>query len=820
MKYSNFLKRDLTKHQGTKQWKKIRKTMITATDVSNAKINGNFLLNKFKEKEPNEAMRLGNLLEPISRDIFSNIMNVNVRECGLIKHKEYSIGASPDGYFYCKDNRGIEIKNIPQYLLEIKNLYKRTMSHLIPYHYWVQMQIQMFVTDTICTYYFETEIKFKQVLTSEDEEKYEYYGECDSELLEFGKYWYLNRYFLTKCERDNNWLNNNIDFLLDMCNKLKTYQHSSSKYNLRSSHKRKFSDIIKSDLPSVSDYYYNENSMHPYINNDTLSDWLDMYAKHKYPDIKPETDDFLKSVSNYNKICASNLRNNLIMNYSNIIYKVATIPLKNISPYNVPLDLHEMTLYYMKKDYDIILNPLLIDTTNKMYVNMFALIKGKVLCQETNLCDGINQNAYYPYIFKKKRFKVYRDNQDKLTNDHPMKEIRCSAIFHYEMLNKFQKEQIDRVFLLGWGYEINKQKVDFNLQNELLKNRIQCVKIADEKELIEKCKGAFKWLNLCKKLGHQWDPLSNLNDVPLKYRRYLYPNVCNKNRWHKIKKELAQQWDDVGLFWNIGPQKRQELQLKYGVNSWKERKFISYIDDKFKKNALMMKDMVRMSKDKNAPAIYLPNKKIKNLHNNWNIRNRLEFYVDFETINTSTSDIEIIYLIGMSIKFPDGSIDYFSYMIPELKTENEIDIIKIWIKDMDNLRKKYHCKYIPNVFCWGNAEKQMLNAAMERMKLFNTSVVINFEFIDMCKMFKTEPILIKGAKEGFSLKTILPKMIEHKLIDEIKYDDFCDRGDISIVHALDYYNRRDDKIKKDLIRYNEIDCIALSRIVNKVREYC
>ena len=154
-----FIKRQITALQGTDEWHLIRKKWITATDVTCAKSNKNFLDRKFKESvfsdDSIKAMRHGTLLEPISKQIFNDIYNTTVIDCGLIKHKTLQIAASPDGYFYIKNNK------TPS-LIEIKNPYTRVINHLIPYGYWIQMQIQMFVTELYNCIYFETSINFNK----------------------------------------------------------------------------------------------------------------------------------------------------------------------------------------------------------------------------------------------------------------------------------------------------------------------------------------------------------------------------------------------------------------------------------------------------------------------------------------------------------------------------------------------------------------------------------------------------------------------------------------------------------------------------------
>lgn len=807
----NFLRRQVTTSQNTVQWTKAREKYITATNVSYGLFNKDWMSKKFGSVVENNAMRRGTLLEPISKKIFSKIYKVKIYECGLIRHTNPSINlaASPDGYFFPK-YKGKSL-NTPS-LIEIKNPYTRPITHLVPYNYWIQMQIQMIVCNLFNCIYFETAIGFKQEFSQEDKKKYEHWGRCSGELIEYGNFWYLENYFYENVERDDKWIKNNWETILSFCNQLR---NKNNPYNLRSrkNRKRTFSEMQETDLQKF--FYYNENSMHNYLNNDTLSDFLDMYANNDNRFVK-EMASFNKAVANYNKICAGDLRYNLIDNYKQ--YDIVTIPYA--TSYNLDINLHKMTLDYMKKGIDIIVNPILISEQEQMYVNTFAFIKGSVLLEETEI-DDIQEDVYYPYIFKKKRLKVFGDNIETLTNHRDMKEIRCSALFHCMMINKFQDVQIDKVFIVGYGYEVSGKKIDINLDNELFTNQIHIVKMSDEQVLLEKCNKAFMWLDLCKKFGSRWDVLNLVETVPVNYRRYLLPNVCNVNRWSIVKKDLAEKYNDVGMFWGIGPQKRQHLHLVEKIFSWKDPRFLTYIDNTFHKNKEMMKHMVEMSKNPNAPPIFLPNGKIQNLINDWNLIGRLEFYVDFETINKSVSDTEIIYLIGMVVRLPNGHFFYKPYILNEICHGEEAIMIERWVKDMNELKNKYNCDYTPNLFCWGNAETQMINSLKQRMEKLDKQLPEYPEFIDMCKIFKEEPILVKGCKEGFSLKNILNKMTKYGLIEEVKYEDeFCNRGDISIVKALEYYKTKDPMNQVKLVKYNEVDCIALMKIIDKVREFC
>ena len=804
-----FLSRQVTKAQGNSQWLLLRKSIPTATDFSHMITHGNFIKNKFRERIENEDMKKGTLLEPISKRIFEKIRNVPVNDCGLIKHKTLNIGASPDGWIHMKNDKNQYVET--PILIEIKNPQRRAISNLIPYNYWCQMQFQMFVCDLNKAVYFETSIKFTNELRQEDMDYYMFYGKCEKDLKKYGKYWYLEKYFMKDIVRDDEWLKEKLPTIEKMVEQLDIFNNDTQVRYFTRGRKRKLTEMLNDD--TKSEFYWDENSMHNYLNNDTLSDYLNMFYQN-YEGLYPERNPFMQAVSKFNKIRAGDLRENLYRNYGHN-YSIQTVP----DNYRPDEDLHKMTLRFMKEGHDIIVNPSLMDKDEKKYVKMFALIKGRVLRQETNLSINIDNEAYYPYIFKKKRLIVFQDNLEKLTNHRDMREIRCSALFHHEMVSKFQKRRIDRVFILGNGYQYNNNnKFDLNLQNELLKNKLQHVYV-NKDPLRDDYKAAFKWLDLCKREGNNWNIFELKKTVPRKFWRYLLPNITVQNRWDDIKKELSEEYNDVGEFWQIGKEKRKECQTVYNILSWKDPKFELYIQDQFKNERRdTLLEMLKVAKNPKAKAITIQGGKVKFRYNNWHKKKGLNFYIDFETINKSTSELDIIYLIGMIVELPNGEQEYLSFMIDELTPKKEADMIEEWILKMDELKKQY--KKEPNLFCWGAAETIHMNAVMDRIEKLKRRVSFPYKFIDMCALFKKEPILIKGAHRGFSLKIILPKMVEHGLIEETKYEEFCNRGDISIIHALDYYKNGDKKIRDGLIKYNKIDCAALGKIVNKIRDYC
>jgi putative phage-type endonuclease len=133
--------------QGTEEWLKWRKTLITATDCPVIMGSSPWStpykcwqnkLGLLGDQAPNAAMQRGKELEPLAREWFSKtICEMNPK---VIESSEYSfIGASLDG-----------ISNLGNHILEIKcgseKLHALAKDGIIPEYYKDQIQHQLLVT--------------------------------------------------------------------------------------------------------------------------------------------------------------------------------------------------------------------------------------------------------------------------------------------------------------------------------------------------------------------------------------------------------------------------------------------------------------------------------------------------------------------------------------------------------------------------------------------------------------------------------------------------------------------------------------------------
>ena len=129
--------------QRTDEWYRLRSCMITASDVAtvlgeNPYQDADQLLREkwgIETRPETPMIRHGVMMEPEAIKIYQEMFNVSVQDQPLFRHKDYPwLGASPDGRFQedCDDK-----------LLEIKC--RKRLN--LPRQYWIQVQIQLEVTD-------------------------------------------------------------------------------------------------------------------------------------------------------------------------------------------------------------------------------------------------------------------------------------------------------------------------------------------------------------------------------------------------------------------------------------------------------------------------------------------------------------------------------------------------------------------------------------------------------------------------------------------------------------------------------------------------
>jgi len=159
--------------QKSADWYNARHKMLTASSIWQA-LGTQSAQNRliYKKCEPlnmrkcfhvntSSPMHWGQKYEPISQHFYENMYSTILEEFGCIPHTKYSfLGASPDGINNKKGN--------DRYgrLVEIKNIVNREITGIPKKEYWVQMQLQMEVTNMDECDFLET--RFKEYETEDD----------------------------------------------------------------------------------------------------------------------------------------------------------------------------------------------------------------------------------------------------------------------------------------------------------------------------------------------------------------------------------------------------------------------------------------------------------------------------------------------------------------------------------------------------------------------------------------------------------------------------------------------------------------------------
>lgn len=139
--------------QQSDDWHKIKKMLITATEISTIlncnpfqTINELYYQKRHPEssmENATESITWGHVYEPIAKKCLQlrSQLIVDIIDLGLAKHPILLyLGASPDGLLIVNDNGKWRL-----WLVEIKCLHKREISGEVPYNYWLQMQTQLYV---------------------------------------------------------------------------------------------------------------------------------------------------------------------------------------------------------------------------------------------------------------------------------------------------------------------------------------------------------------------------------------------------------------------------------------------------------------------------------------------------------------------------------------------------------------------------------------------------------------------------------------------------------------------------------------------------
>lgn len=763
----------------TDEWYLIRDKKISGTNVSS--IIG---IDNYKNKEQllndkiyglniidNKFTKHGNMFEDIAISILEEKLDIKIEEVGFKTSEKYDfLGATPDG---------ITIIGNELCLVEIKCPLTRKISGVPSFNYYTQMQTQLEVFEINKCLFFECNLK---EITKND-----YMNLLEKEhnfVIGYNEkkniYWKLIESSLNVIEKDN-------EFIKTYIEDIKTFN-----YHLQNELPLKRRRIIYQDFNT-------KKHMKNYLMNNKFDTWMDIHGKKYYSEYYDDnvfSREILTKSIEKKRIFLDMIKN---ISYNNNL-KIAIIPLYN-KKHEYLIDL---TKKYMNLNYDIIINPHFYDYKLNLYSNPTLIVNNKKL----KTVFGIDNNKNNGYTLFNKTVKNIKfiNNGENLSNDLVHKNLKMNNNFDNYVFNQCQKIVNNTSYLIGekWNYKHEGKKIVSETNNDFKK--LGLIKLESNRNFKKDLIKYNSWIEKIKKDDNKYVVLHDNSYIP-------YISSSEQSNWIRFKKQILKNRNDVSLIYKIGNVTKNILN-KMGIYSWKDPKFLKMLNSELLKipetDQTIIKNIIKLNNTDAQNLIY-PETKNKEIENDLK-KNEIEIFCDFETLNNFLGNENMIYLIGMTIKYPDGKIDYEHFLANDNTNECEKEIVDEFIDRINEIEEQYNMDAI--IYCWSKAEDNFI-------KNFNKKNNTNYyiAFTDLLEILKKNKILVKNNIYGFGLKNYVEAMYEHKMIDKNYKDGDCDSGDKSIINAIRYYNDQDEKSLNDLIKYNEIDCTVMYKILNFLRNY-
>ena len=504
----------------------------------------------------------------------------------------------------------------------------------------------------------------------------------------------------------------------------------------------------------------------------------------------------------------------------------------------IPIDITTLKLNTSKTNERIILNS----------SKSIQLLKLKMIISNLCLLDMLNKiNNKNTKTQKKKRFMKNRDTKNsdniELNNNISYNNISYDNInydnINYDNIN-YDNINYNNGYIISGNLYLKEIKNNrFNNESIYLNNKkkkrkrsynncpnhnkqtnnyytINPLYHSQDKTIVHKLFSCINWLDKLRLHGHKWN-VSNPSCIEL------YPTMTNKDDfpWKSTKKQIANNLNEITLLWSCGKNER-ELAHKNNVKTWQECTS-NLLQINNKKNALILNNMININANKyNSSLLFHPNKLKSQLALKCLKTNSVEFYVDFETLHNYDNNCNVIFMIGclsyyrVNKKSNRYTRNFKTFTATNLNGETEI--INNWVMYMHNIQNKFcDINVQPPIYHWSNAEPIVYKNYMEKYKIKNDKI-FNLNFCDLLEVFKSEPIVIKGAF-SYGLKEISRAMYTHGLINTIWDTKNISDGKIAMFEAWRYYNGfAHDNTMIEIERYNYIDCKVLQEILEYIRK--
>jgi len=421
-----------------------------------------------------------------------------------------------------------------------------------------------------------------------------------------------------------------------------------------------------------------------------------------------------------------------------------------------------------------------------------------------------------------------------LLNSRAFPAYKTQLWIYNEALARVQGYKPTETYILGRRWRFSSQGETF-VGNSCF-DRLGVINYTTaDSEYPEKSKNAIAWIkDVNQEDAKDW----NILNVPLE-REELYPNMSNTHDypWHSVKKTIANEIGEITSLWMMGVKNRKRAHSE-GVYKWTNPDCTTEIlgvTGEFTKGILdKMLEINRPRKRRRIQKI--EPRKINNNQQDWKHPKDLEFFVDFETVNDILTDFSdmpcvrttsLIFMIGVGHINPlTNQWVYRDFTVDSLCLEDEARICRDFGRYIQEESKIYGVK-MPSCFHWARAEERFWNDAFERHpEESHKWGSLTWEWVDLMKVFKEEPIVIEGCM-GFSLKKVAKTMYKHGFI-KTTWDSgsSCLDGRSAMVGAWKAHKeakKRGISMKelpelREICKYNQVDIKVMQEIIQYLRD--
>ena len=366
-----------------------------------------------------------------------------------------------------------------------------------------------------------------------------------------------------------------------------------------------------------------------------------------------------------------------------------------------------------------------------------------------------------------------------------------------------------------------------------------------DKPYIKKTREAVKWIKKLRKNGNKWTllPTPSVNE--------LYPNMCNMmdNKWSAFKSSYAQKIGEITLLWNCGV-KHRKIAHQNGVFSIKDIKCDS---TKLGINGLiqgpLLNSVISINKITNFSTSMdrIDINYDVNDPDNWLMYDgNIRISIDFETIGCIfddfkqlpiASDINYLFMIGVSYRIKNNPIKYKMFLLPELSVNAELQLVIQFYKFIKKIIKKHvDDDVVPPLCHYGHFERSFFVTLCTKLKKILgidackklDKIQKYITWFDLARYIKRNQIVVNGCYK-FGLKEIAGRLEELGLINtkwpKSTSSEFKpDNGSTAMIMAYNEYKKigsdkmtiQKSPIMKNIMEYNKVDCLVIHEIMDLI----